>query len=220
MIRILVETEDKSHTYFVPHLNEPFHSTHGAIQESMHIFINAGLLYLNKKNIKIFEVGFGTGLNALLSYKNIKQEQSIEYHCIEKYPLNIEEIKKLNYCKIIDENLEDFYEELHACQWESLNQLCKNFALRKICEDLTLWHPKVDEKYDLIFYDAFSPDKQSELWTENIFEKIASITSTNGVLTTYSSKGIVKRALKNAGFIITKLNGPPGKRDMIRAIKC
>jgi tRNA U34 5-methylaminomethyl-2-thiouridine-forming methyltransferase MnmC len=214
----IILTEDGSHTLFVPELNEHYHSIHGAIQESLHVFISAALSLNSKQNIKIFEVGFGTGLNALLSLQSTeKRSISVEYHGIEFYPLSPEKIKQLNYGSFFPYEYLKKFELIHNCEWNKITAIENHFKLLKINEDFIHFQPK--EKYDLIFFDAFGPDKQPEMWTEALMQKLYNCLNINGILTTYSAKGEVKRNLKKAGFSIELIPGPPGKREMIRATK-
>ncbi len=220
MKRKIIDTSDGSHTLFVPELEEHYHSIHGAIQESKHVFIEAGLRFLNKTNVSILEIGFGTGLNALLTcIDGQKNARKIIYDTIELYPLSSEEIKQLNYGKILGGNAQDFFTKIHNADWDKtviINSLQGSFLLHKIYADLLDYSPT--GKYDLVFFDAFGPDKQAEMWQPYIFEKIAKTMNSKGLLLTYSAKGDVKRALRAAGFKVKLIPGPPGKREMIRAI--
>lgn len=211
----LVITSDNSPTLYVLELDEHYHSTNGALQESMHIFINAGLKSLQKSEINILEVGFGTGLNALLTYLEIENSnKNIYYETIEKYPINQQTIKTLHKSEIFNSNL---FLELHKAKWEEKVSISNNFILKKIKIDLKTYKPS--KTFDLIYFDAFSPDKQPKLWTKEIFSKLYNATNKNGILVTYSAKGIVKEALRNSGFIVNRLPGPKGKRHVVRAIK-
>ena len=213
-----IKTEDGSHTLFVPELKEHYHSVHGAIQESDFIFINCGLDYSMANPVRIFEVGFGTGLNALLScvYADTHNRQ-IFYVTIEKFPLSDKIIKSLNYRELVKNEYNEFFENIHSCRWNVPELITKNFTLLKINGDLLT--DEIPENFDLIYFDAFGPDKQPEMWTDNVFEKISGSTVQNGILVTYSAKGEVKRNLKSIGFNVTLLPGPPGKRQIIRAVK-
>ncbi len=212
-------TEDGSYTLFHPDIDEHYHSTFGAIQESRHVFIESGLgnLKKNLNQINILEVGFGTGLNALLALKWSKEKRiKIEYTSIEPYPISLKMAHHLNFPDILDIDWQVFL-NLHTESTDNL-EIIPQFFLRK------LFAPLQDCKlqqhhFDVVFFDAFSPDAQPEMWTEDIFSKIADAVKPGGILTTYSSKGIVKRALKASGFDVEKLPGPPGKREIVRAIK-
>ena len=212
------QTEDGSSTLYIPHLDEHYHSVHGAIQESLFVFINCGLNYISHdKTVKIFEVGFGTGLNALLTLDfALRNGIDVEYCAIEKYPLVEDEYSQLNY---IDKypHLKDSFMLMHQSDWNCKVQITDNFKLIKIHGDLV--RCDIDRGFDLVYQDAFAPDKQPELWSENLFRKLYQSMNTNGILVTYSAKGQVRRNMQNAGFKVERLPGPPGKREMLRASK-
>lgn len=217
--RQLIITEDGSHTIHIPELNEHYHSIHGAIQESNHIFIKSGLEYFtNTKEINILEVGFGTGLNVFLTCveaftKNIQ----INYTTIEKYPLTIDEIENLNYADKFDEEQKKHFQQIQSAKWGAYKEINTNLKLKKINTDLINYTP--DSKYNLVYFDAFGPDIQPKLWTESVFKKMYNCMSIGGVLVTYSAKGQVRRNMQSAGFTVERLPGPPGKREMLRASK-
>ncbi len=214
----IVNTSDKSDTLYNGELNEHYHSINGAISESLHIFIDAGLNYSKANPVKIFEVGFGTGLNAILTFKEaINKGLSVHYTSIELHPIDFNIIKQLNYNYLLPkDNLSVFY-KMHECEWNENINISKNFSFKKIHADFTRYD--FSDQFDLIYFDAFAPEKQPHLWTYNIFKKVYDTLSINGILTTYSSKGIVKDNLRQAGFVVKKLNGPKGKRHMVRALK-
>jgi tRNA U34 5-methylaminomethyl-2-thiouridine-forming methyltransferase MnmC len=217
MTRILT-TGDGSHTIFVPEMNEHYHSIHGAVQESVFIFINNGFDICKADPLNILEIGFGTGLNALLTaVKSIAGDREVNYTSIEKYPLPDNIINMLNYHVFAGDNGKEIYTSIHSSPWNSNVNICKNFNLKKIKGDFTT--ETLSGRYDLIYFDAFGPDKQPEMWTKEMFATIASVTNKNGVLVTYSAKGEVRRNLKACGFEVTLLPGPPGKRQVIRAVK-
>ena len=216
----IIKTKDGSHTLFVPELNEHYHSIYGAVQESMHIFIDACFRYQNNNlgEIDVLEIGFGTGLNALLTFvESKKSKQTINYTSIEAFPLEKEVYENINYPGIIqNKNLNPIFLKMHEAEWDKFKKISENFNLKKIhqkLEDIVL--PKY--KYDRVYFDAFSPDVQPGLWTENIFKKIAYSMKKKGILTTYSAKGKVKRALNASGFTVENISGPPGKREITRA---
>jgi tRNA U34 5-methylaminomethyl-2-thiouridine-forming methyltransferase MnmC len=214
----LILTADGSHTLFVSELNEHYHSVHGAVQESSHIFIRNGLEVCKADPLSIFEVGFGTGLNALLTAVICSSgNRKVNYTAIEKYPLDSSTIRSLNHHQFAGEKGKEIFNMIHASPWNININICKNFNLKKIESDLT--KEQLPGRYDLIYFDAFGPDKQPEMWTRKIFEGISSVTNKNGIFVTYSAKGDVKRSLKACGFDVTLLPGPPGKRQMIRAMK-
>lgn len=223
MQREIILTNDGSHTVTVPELNVSYHSMHGAIQESMHVFIEAGFRQLSGHNtIRIFEMGFGTGLNALLTLvEEEKTKQPVHYTSIELFPLTSHEIDLLNYCSQLNrEDLEPLFKQIHSCEWEKEIRLTDHFTLQKI--NASLSHEKSlssssIQSVHLIYYDAFAPSVQPELWTPVIFERLYSLLTPGGILVTYCSKSDVRRAMQAAGFSIEKIPGPPGKREMVRA---
>ena len=211
----IILTEDGSHTLYVPEINESYHSIHGAIQESLHVFVEAGLNHCVKNNIRVLEVGFGTGLNAFLTCLASKNKH-IDYVGIEKNPLPEECRKSLNYGNFYGDAA-DIFEKIHAAEWGPPFPITANFTLCKLQGDfLSLPLP---DKYDVIFYDAFSPEKQPELWTETAFQKLFNHSSNGGIATTYCAKGAVRRAMQAAGYTVERLAGFNGKREMLRMIK-
>ena len=211
-------TEDGSHTLFIPELNEHYHSTHGAIQEAIHVYINTGLKFADQNPIHILEIGFGTGLNTYLSLVEAENtKRSIVYHSLELYPIEEEQLKVLNYPEIIDFDNKALFYKLHEAKWDQTCEISKNFKLKKISGDLK--QINFEEKYDLIYFDAFAPDIQPKLWTETIFKKLYQCANSNATIVTYCSKGIVKRALRASGFKVKRLTGPPGKHHILRATK-
>jgi tRNA U34 5-methylaminomethyl-2-thiouridine-forming methyltransferase MnmC len=214
----IVKTSDGSNTLFVPELNEHYHSVHGAIQESEYIFIKCGLNFSNADPIRIFEVGFGTGLNAFLTaVDEVSKSKKIIYSSIEKYPLTDSLIKELNFKNFFSRESAYLFDLIHKGKWNIPLKISNNFTLTKKLGDIT--KQKIMGNYDLIFFDAFGPDKQPEMWTDEVFKNIAEITVQNGILLTYSVKGEVKRMLRKHGFKVYRLPGPPGKHQIIRAIK-
>lgn len=208
-------TEDGSHTLFVPEIEECYHSSHGAIQESRHIFIEAGLKQCSKSEINVLEVGFGTGLDAFLTL--IEAERSgkkIHYTSLEKYPVEIEKAMQLNYPEILSPANLTIFEYIHTSTWNMDVEMTPYFTLKKIVTDFTLYVP--EDKFDVIFFDAFSPEKQPEMWTQERFEMIFNYCNSGAILTTYCAKGAVRRAMQAAGFTVERLAGPPGKREILR----
>ena len=214
----IITTGDGSHTILVPELNEHYHSVHGAVQESTFIFINSGFEVCKADPINIFEVGFGTGLNTLLTAVKCKNSsRAVNYTTIEKFPLDLKIIKSLNHHNFAGDKGLEIYNSIHSSPWNDSVNIFENFNLKKIKGDLIT--DTISGSYDLIYFDAFGPDKQPEMWTITMFEHIAAITNKEGILVTYSAKGEVKRNLRACGFEVTLLPGPPGKREIIRAIK-
>lgn len=223
MKRKIILTEDGSSSLFVEDLNEHYHSIHGAVQESMHIFIQAGLLskYVQDlETIHILEIGFGTGLNALLTYFSaLENHKTIHYTTIEPYPLTLEEVQLLNYADFTEQSSAEFvFQQIHKAPWEDTEKISNHFSICKHRQS-ALEVPYPFENFDLVYFDAFAPDVQPELWQEELFEKIHQSMKAESIFVTYSTKGIVKQALKNTGFQLEKLPGPKGKREILRAMK-
>lgn len=213
-------TADGSHTLFVPSLNEHYHSVNGAVQESAHIFIDAGLRYSTKQETRIFEVGFGTGLNAFLTLMELNNsDRTINYTTIEAYPLPSSIIQKLNYAdKYTEEDRRLFY-KLHEAEWGQETQIKQGFYLTKLEADFTFFDFSSINNIDIIYFDAFAPDKQPNMWSQEIFDKLYTASSYKGILVTYCAKGNVRRMMQQAGYTVERLPGPPGKREMLRATK-
>lgn len=223
MERRIIKTDDGSVTIHLPEWNEQYHSKHGAVQEARHVFLKMGLhhfLKINKsKELSILEIGFGTGLNAFLSLLEAESLNiHINYTGVEAYPVPPEEVKLLNYPEASQaEEKADLFLKLHEVPWEKSSSISNNFSLQKM-------EKKFDEindnnLYDLIYFDAFGARVQPELWTEEIFNIMYKALKRNGVLVTYAAKGSVRRAMMASGFEVQKLPGPPGKREMLRAVK-
>jgi len=213
-------TEDGSHTLFVPGLNETYHSSHGAIQESLHVFIGAGLRYLNNKEISVLEIGFGTGLNAFLTLLEANRTETIiNYTSLEAFPLEMGLVRQLNYTSELKlkDSVGELFNKLHEVEWEGGQFITNEFELKKL--KIKLDNFNTSEKYDVIYFDAFAPQIQPEMWTVSVFEKMYQCLNNKGILVTYCAKGVVKRGLKEVGFKIESIPGPPGKREMTRAHK-
>ena len=220
MQRQLIVTEDGSHTLFVPELDENYHSTHGAIQESQHVFIESGLLFSTKQEVTILEIGFGTGLNALLSLiAGEKAAKHIQYIGIEKYPLRPEEYSVLNYGELLSETGKKQLLQLHACAWESEQHISDQFILQKLACDARLINWETLPYFDLIYFDAFAPNKQSDLWNQELYRSIYNHANHDALFVTYCAKGVVRRDLQAVGFKVERIPGPPGKMEMLRGIK-
>ncbi|MBV6484893.1 MAG: tRNA 5-methylaminomethyl-2-thiouridine biosynthesis bifunctional protein MnmC [Flavobacteriales bacterium] len=214
-------TGDNSHTLLVKELNETYHSTKGAINEALHVFMKKGLNdYHEKTNCEkliVFEVGFGTGLNAHLAHLFAKQHQlKIDYISIEAHPLDLSIIKQLNYSELIPSE-QSAYLKLHEVEWNKAVEIDEYFTLTKLHQELK--DVVLENTIDVLFFDAFAPNIQPELWTKEVFESMFKALKPEGVLVTYCAKGVVKRTIKEVGFNLETLAGPPGKREMIRAVK-
>jgi len=216
----LILSEDGSHTLRVDELNENYHSHKGAIRESLHVFIEMGLYQFDKnQRISVLEVGFGTGLNALLTCLS-NHCGEIEYHTLETNILPESLTSQLNYPDLIeDSRAAQVFAAIHQSPWDQKSSITENFHLFK-------WNLAVQEigsikpkPFDLIYYDAFAPHAQPELWTADIWKLIASVLKSGGTLVTYCAKGQVRRDMQTAGLMVERLQGPPGKREMLRATK-
>ncbi|UOQ53804.1 tRNA (5-methylaminomethyl-2-thiouridine)(34)-methyltransferase MnmD [Hymenobacter cellulosivorans] len=216
-------TADGSSTLYVPALDEHYHSTHGALQEAQHVYLAAGLeakLAPATGPVRVLEIGFGTGLNALLTLqRSLTARHIIEYDTLEKYPLPPTVIQSLGVERyVLNPELLAFHEYLHAAPWKEVVHLTEHFLLHKqptALQDTAL----PAQRYNVIYFDAFAPDKQPDMWTEAVFEQLYHATATDGILVSYCAKGSFRRSLKAAGWLVEKLPGPPGKREMTRARK-
>jgi len=214
--REIIITSDGSTTIHLPEWNEQYHSKHGAIQEAYHVFIKSGLNIVDKEELSILEIGFGTGLNCFITLLEAKSK--INYVGVEAYPVAEEEVLKLNYVSELKaEEYKGLFNKIHQFPWEEKVELTKSFSLLKrqqFFKDI-----KDENSFDLIYFDAFGARVQPELWSEAIFEIMYKALQKNGVLVTYAAKGSVRRAMQAVGFFVERLPGPPGKREMLRAIK-
>lgn len=217
----IITTGDGSHSLLNTALNETYHSVHGARRESLHVFIKNGLEYFIEKNshetIQIFEVGFGTGLNALLAASFAESEkQKISYTSIEAFPLTNGIVDQLNYAE--SDREKEVFQKLHSALWEQDVSVNDFFTLKKT--KTTLQQIQLREKiFDVIFFDAFAPSKQPELWEIPMLEKVCRALRPDGIFTTYCAKGQLKRDLRSLGLLVETLAGPPGKKEMVRALK-
>jgi len=213
-------TQDGSSSLMSGKFGEAYHSRYGAIDESQHVFINAGLRYLlskKKKKINLLEIGFGTGLNALLTLMECKQESAlINYNAVEAYPISIAEVESLNYADLLATSESEFI-QLHDYQWNIEHKVSEHFKFTKYQSDFESFYSSV--KYDLIYFDAFAPSIQPHLWEYDFLSSIYDICNQDAALVTYCAKGSFKRALKKCGFKLESLPGPAKKREMTRAIK-
>lgn len=224
MERKLIYTKDNSATLYVPELDEHYHSIHGAVNESLHVFIKMGLsekLHLPK--INILEIGFGTGLNALITLNEIKaKENKIQYTSIEAFPVELQLVKQLNYPEKINPELQQTFFDMHAADWEHPISITDNFILKKVLKKVALFSSNDlinEELADIIYFDAFAPNKQPEMWRSEIFIQMKELMTPGGILVTYCAQGAARRAMIEAGFKVEKLPGPPYKREMLRCTK-
>ena len=219
MKREIIQTLDGSTTIQLTEWNECYHSKHGAIQEAQHVFIKNGLSLFQNQEIAILEIGFGTGLNTFITLLEAKKmNQTVNYVGVEAYPISAEEVLNMNYVDELDAKLENVtFEKIHQCAWEEEVVLNDRFSLTKrkqFFQDI-----EDENKFDLIYFDAFGYRVQPELWSTEIFRRMYKALKTNGILVTYAARGVVKRSMIEVGFTVEKLAGPPGKREMFRAQK-
>lgn len=220
MERIIRLTNDGSATIYIPEMDENYHSGHGAHQEAVHVFIRHGLDALpEKEEIRVFEMGFGTGLNALLSLEWAEgRQKKVVYSGIEAYPVSLDMIKDLNYADFVLPSTIAHFDQMHTADWGKSVDLATHFTLEKIQDKIETFIPN-GRKVDCIFYDAFGPRAQAEMWDFSILKKMEDLLDVGGCLVTYCAKGQLKRDLKSLGLEVEVLPGPPGKREMTRAWK-
>lgn len=221
--REIITTKDGSKTLKINELNECYHSSHGALQEAEHVFIKNGLNLIKKSEINILEMGFGTGLNVLVTFAQFLKNLTplkINYFGIEKYPVSEAEMVSLGYETLFsDEKVKDFHQKVHHSEWEKLIEIVPHFSLKKINADF-FDVDKLDlPEIDLVYYDCFGARVQPDLWEKPLFEKVVRVMNDDALLTTYSSKGSVRRTLQELGLKVEKKAGPPGKREMLNAWK-
>ncbi|WP_294627759.1 tRNA (5-methylaminomethyl-2-thiouridine)(34)-methyltransferase MnmD [uncultured Bacteroides sp.] len=233
MKKIIEKTEDGSATLFVPELNEHYHSTKGARTESRHIFIDMGLKASAAPSPRVLEIGFGTGLNAWLTLAEAERSgRDVHYTGLELYPLEWQTVAQLNYVANDEQvtvngkqqSAAHLFEQLHTAAWEEEVRLTPRFTLQKIQADANRYVAdgggRLDGTADVIYFDAFAPEKQPEMWSQELFDRLYVLLANEGILTTYCAKGVVRRMLQAAGFIVERLPGPPGgKREILRARK-
>ncbi len=217
----IFETQDGSHSILSEEYGVSYHSRYGAVQESRHVFIEAGLHYkaLTKKDLSILEFGFGTGLNAFLTLLEAEKHQlHIQYVALEAFPISPGEARELNYpTRLAAEHVADAFLQMHQSAWGTSLSLSPNFTFKKELQRFE--QIEYTDEFDLIYFDAFAPNAQPELWEKPILEKAYNALTTNGVFVTYCAKGSVKRTLKELGFALEAIPGPPGKREMTRCLK-
>lgn len=219
MEREIIQTLDGSTTIHLKEWDECYHSKHGAIQEAQHVFIKNGLALFENKFVSILEIGFGTGLNAFITFLESKKlQQSIDYVGVEAYPVSAGEVLSMNYVAELNAETESgIFKKMHESNWDEQVKLSENFVLTKRKQ----FFDAIDdiEKFDLIYFDAFGYRVQPELWSTAIFQKMYKALKPQGKLVTYAARGVVKRSMIEVGFTVEKLAGPPGKREMFRASK-
>jgi tRNA U34 5-methylaminomethyl-2-thiouridine-forming methyltransferase MnmC len=216
--REIIQTSDGSTTIHLPDWDENYHSKHGAIQEAQHVFIKNGFSLFKGKPVSIMEIGFGTGLNAFMTFLEADNQQHVDYTGIEAYPVSAEEVLSMNYVSELKaEKYQDVFNSMHQSGWEVKTVISTNFSLTKRKQ----FFNEINDtgQYDLIYFDAFGYRVQPELWSTEIFRKMHNALKPYGVLVTYAARGVVKRSMIEVGFTVEKLAGPPGKREMFRAIK-
>lgn len=214
--RLLQTTADGSHTLYLPAMDEHYHSVNGAIGESEHIFVNAGLRSLAQKEICILEIGFGTGLNAFLTLREAMTDPAwrIVYYAVELYPLPFELATRLNYAGLAWPEGESLFLDLHRAEWEKPTQITDRFVLHKIEGDAN--RVSLPDGIDLVYMDAFAPEKQPEMWNATLYRRLVEAMLPGSTLVTYCAKGDVRRGLRDAGLLMERLPGPPGKRHILR----
>lgn len=210
-------TSDGSHTIYNSFVDECYHSVHGAVAESEHIFLRSGFCEIRKTEIAVFEVGFGTGLNALLTLEEASHRGTrVHYTAVERYPIGPDLYEQLNYGSTPQER--DIFLQLHRAEWEREVLLGGCFSLKKTEADFT--QIEFSERFDLVYFDAFSPERQPEMWSEELFARLYNAMNEGGVLVTYCAKGVVRRTMQAVGFRVERIAGPTGgKREILRARK-
>lgn len=212
----ILHTEDGSMTLRLDEMDETYHSTHGALTEALHVYIKNGFERRTMEHINILEVGFGTGLNALVTADAfLKQNKikSVHYHTLEKYPVASEIINQLNYGEMLLENREELFTAIHKAPWEKDEEVIKGFTIHK--QEIDLLTDTLSGSFDLVYYDAFAPSKQAEMWQQEIIKKVVDVMNDKALLSTYCVQGNAKRAFKACGLELKRLPGPPGKRQML-----
>ena len=222
----IIETGDGSHSLLNVALDETYHSRHGALRESEHVFIRHGWQAWVERHpasatLHILEVGLGTGLNAILTVREalLRPDVSFHYTTLEPYPLSATMVAELNYLSLLDnEVLNKYFSAIHEVPWEEDQLLLANFTLYKTRDTLEAFSA-TPEAYDLVYFDAFAPNKQAALWELPVLQKVAKLMAPEAIFVTYSAKGQLKRDLKTIGLVVETLDGPPGKAEMVRASK-
>ena len=212
-------TADGSNSIFIAEMNESYHSMHGAIQEADHVFISNGLAHVESEKVRVFELGFGTGLNAILSLDyGLKSGKQIQYDAIDAYPVENKVIEQLNYTSLIEGDYKSEFDRMHYSEWDENIEIMKHFKLRKIHYRIQD-HKFRKERYNIIYFDAFGPKAQPDMWLPEVLNKMYEALTKGGMLLTYCAQGQFRLNLRSIGFKVEILKGPPGKREMTRAIR-
>lgn len=211
-------TADGSATLYRPDIDEHYHSVKGALTEGRHIFVNCALLHHKSPKLKLLEIGFGTGLNAILTA--LESSKSVEFNTLELFPLSKEIIEKADYSAILPPVAAPLYKAIHAAEWNKMTRISDTFSINKILCDFTAPQTVIPQGMDIVYFDAFAPEKQPEMWSVDVLKKVFDAMNPGGILTTYCAKGEIRRRLQSVGFIMERLPGPPnGKREILRATK-
>lgn len=219
MQRVIEETADGVATLYIPQMDEHYHSVKGALTEAQHVYIESAFGATTLRHVLLLEMGFGTGLNAFLTLLEAeKQGRTVRYTTLELYPLPFETVMQLGYAEAIAPEAAPYFEAIHRCEWGKEVAITPHFTLCKQQVDLLQY--RSDKPIDVVYFDAFAPEKQPELWSETLFATLYNQMNSGGVLTTYCAKGEVRRRLQRAGFVVERLAGPPnGKREILRATR-
>ena len=216
----IIQTADGSKTIYLPEMNEQYHSVNGALTESNYVYLEKGYSFCKKENPIVFEVGFGTGLNCILTAVQAEKLKKITlYYSIENFPLDELTIEQLNHKSLFSEKEKIIANKIHSCDWNKKIKISEYFYLHKIHSEIQKFDLSALEKFDVVYFDAFGPDKQPEMWTPQIFNSIYAQCSPEAIFVTYSAKGEIRRQLNLVGFTMERLPGPPGKKQMLRGIK-
>ncbi|MEJ2003372.1 MAG: tRNA (5-methylaminomethyl-2-thiouridine)(34)-methyltransferase MnmD [Cyclobacteriaceae bacterium] len=218
--RKLIQTDDGSSSIYNEALNETYHSTHGAIQESRHVFLKSGLEHCGARPANILEIGFGTGLNVLLTMEYaIRNEIPVRMVTLESEPLDANLVNNLNYTsQVDDQRAAEWFRWIHEQDWQGNHTYNEYFQLKKINTDWLRFDPG-NAVFNIIYYDAFAPSKQPGMWTLECIKKACASLHDGGLFVTYSARGQLKRDLSSSGMKVESLPGPPGKKEMVRAVK-
>lgn len=213
--RRLEKTADGSSTIYLPELDEHYHSVKGALTESMHVFVDSGLHHCQKEEVRVFEVGYGTGLNAALTALNA-DDRRVDYYSVERFPLSIDDADA--YAATLEPEVAEMLRMMNRAPWNEAASVNDHFTLHKIAGDLAA--AALPAPIDVVYFDAFAPEKQPEMWDETVFRRLYAAMADGAVLSTYCAKGVVRRRLQSVGFTVERLPGPPGgKREILRATK-